>query len=363
MNEVFLAIGFVIPKGTDGIGAIARIFEGPAPRQEGELGVESVLGEGSLFRCRLKLGAAADRRASTARPKLRKCLVAVGDAEISQSLFELLSSVGAEPVAVTEAEQAGAALRQAAADRAPFDLVLIDDGELGDQLSVLIESDTASSAPPLRTCVSQCFFSDQNAAADSLCVYRADSTFLEALTAGHETDETSIASDEAEPFKDKQLLVVEDNRVNLAVIVATLKGFGCAVDTAENGEVAIERAEFRMKDGSVYAAGERRSRYTLEAGMRVIHDSGDGLHDLGSLTITSSLDDLYWAIASKFLFIIAMNFFKTLCILYVFYQLVGRHLHHLGIYLSGMNLDGSIDKFLLDRPAQRRTSDEFDQLV
>jgi signal transduction histidine kinase len=28
-----------------------------------------------------------------------------------------------------------------------------------------------------------------------------------------------------------------------------------------------------------------------------------------------------------------------------------------------MNLDGPIDKFLLDRPAQRRTSDEFDQLV
>lgn len=129
----------------------------------------------------------------------------------------------------------------------------------------------------------------------------------------------------------------------------------------------IEWAEFSSNDGSIYAAGERLSTYTLEAEMRVIHDSGDGLHDLGTLTITSSLDDLYWALASKFLFIIAMNFFKTflvlLCILYVFYRLVGRHLHHLGTYLSGMNLKEPIGDFKLDRPVQRSAPDEFDQLI
>ena len=55
------------------------------------------------------------------------------------------------------------------------------------------------------------------------------------------SDSVLPAAPHADDFKDKHLLLVEDNELNMEIAVEILKGYGMNVDTAENGKEAVDR--------------------------------------------------------------------------------------------------------------------------
>lgn len=129
----------------------------------------------------------------------------------------------------------------------------------------------------------------------------------------------------------------------------------------------IEAAEITSNDGIQWTAGERKSAYVLQQEIPLMFKNGNDEQKLGRLLITSSMDSIYWALAEKFLIILALNFIKTTCmsiiIIYVFYRFVGRHLIDLATHLANLNLTSSTSLFQLDRRTKQRTNDELDQLA
>ena len=62
---------------------------------------------------------------------------------------------------------------------------------------------------------------------------------------GEEKTEQTPPAAKASASAGKKLLVVEDNELNLEIASTLLKEAGFAVDTAENGKVAVEKVEAR----------------------------------------------------------------------------------------------------------------------
>ncbi|MGI9487451.1 MAG: ATP-binding protein [Geminicoccaceae bacterium] len=130
----------------------------------------------------------------------------------------------------------------------------------------------------------------------------------------------------------------------------------------------IEWARIVAEDGSSWTAGERQSTYTLVEHLPLIHWAGaEDATTLGQLTLTSSIDTLYWSLVWKFAVILFLNLIKTLCmsfvIIYLFHQIIGRHLIDLASYLKLLRLSERSTAFHLRRCRNRLTDDELDQLV
>ncbi|MEZ5936138.1 MAG: ATP-binding protein [Alphaproteobacteria bacterium] len=129
----------------------------------------------------------------------------------------------------------------------------------------------------------------------------------------------------------------------------------------------IEWAEIISEDGARWASGERRSTYTLEDVIPLVYGTGARAKKLGQLTLLSSIDQIYWALARKFTVILGLNLIKTLCmsavIIFLFHQIVGRHLMDLAGYLPSLSLTERSPRFQLRDHQKRSNSDELDLLV
>ncbi|NJO36947.1 MAG: hypothetical protein HC871_04095 [Rhizobiales bacterium] len=129
----------------------------------------------------------------------------------------------------------------------------------------------------------------------------------------------------------------------------------------------IEWAEIVSEDGARWTSGESSSTYTLEEVIPLIHGTGARANQVGQLTLLSSIDRVYWTLAEKFAVILGLNMIKTLCmsavIIYLFHQIVGRHLIDLARYLSSLSLTERSRRFQLRDHLRRSASDELDQLV
>jgi CheY-like chemotaxis protein len=224
----------------------------------GRIGVFSELGQGSSFWVELtfakQLGAHADTRGGPAALSGVRVLV-VDDYEVNRRIYcEHLRAWGCVPAHAASGAAALAALR-AAADTAPYQLVLLDmcmpemDGEM---TARAIKSTAALAAVPVILLSSM-------GTHEPLADLRAKG-FVAALTKpvrqAHLLDAISRAlcdedgaraeRDQAAPDPQMPLglrvLLVEDNPVNCKVALRLLARLGCQTTVAENGLQAVAAA-------------------------------------------------------------------------------------------------------------------------
>jgi CheY-like chemotaxis protein len=232
----------------------------------GQIGVESVEGQGSEFWFTVRLGRQAGEAPAADRPAadLRgvRALLVDDSATARELLTTCLAAWGLRPVAVPDGPSALQALAQALAQHDPFRLALIDlempgmDGEtlgralradprLADTRMVLLTSlgrhgDTrrfqelgfaAHATKPLRH--------EELRAMLSLVLKERHEATPAPMVTRHTAPET------VNRFADRQarILVAEDNIVNQLVVLGMLKKMGLSADAVANGAEALKALE------------------------------------------------------------------------------------------------------------------------
>ncbi|WP_166263705.1 bifunctional diguanylate cyclase/phosphodiesterase [Marinobacter caseinilyticus] len=116
----------------------------------------------------------------------------------------------------------------------------------------------------------------------------------------------------------------------------------------------IIHLRLRIFPDSELVMGEKtRNISTKERTFTLTHE-GDALYDLGELTITASMEEIYRNMRRKVFIILTTQFFKTffisILIVWIFQYFVTRHLSAMASYARQFSLD-SLDRPLrLDRP-------------
>lgn len=129
----------------------------------------------------------------------------------------------------------------------------------------------------------------------------------------------------------------------------------------------IEWVELVAEDGSHWSSGDLISTYTLQDAVPLVRGAGPRSKKLGELTLLSSMDRVYWTLASKFVVILGLNLVKTLCmivvIIYLFHRIVGRHLIDLAAHVSRLSLTERSSDFVLHDKKRASSADELDLLA
>jgi len=269
----------------------------------GEIGVHSEVGRGSTFWFEVRLEPVADAAPTLTRlprpslPGLR-ALIVDDNASNREILRQHLQSWGVD---VIGAETSAAALAALGGDGAPFDFALLDDQMPvmdGIQLAQLIRKDPRWSSLRL---ILQSTRDDHHGGVDSTslfsavltkplrrsqlyaCVTRVMKTqpgaAADAAPRGSAATPAATAAAAARVVAPR-ILLVEDNPVNREVAVGMLESLGCAIDTAENGWLAIEAMTITTYDAvlmdcqmpvmdGLTATGEIRRREQTSGAARV----------------------------------------------------------------------------------------------
>jgi PAS domain S-box-containing protein len=237
----------------------------------GEIGVDSAPGQGSTFWFTAWFGETEPEAAEPAAPALAgyRVLVVDDNAHNRQILAEQLSVWGTRVSTAPDADSAVVAARTAAADGDPYHLVLLDmamPGRDGLDLAREIHADRAlaaaslvlltSSAEPPAGALSEagivdCLTKPLTATDLRETVVRVLGRHLEegaaggsASTGSASTGSASAVVEAADPRGTAggrgRVLVVEDNPVNQLVACGILESLGYTVDTAEDGQEAVE---------------------------------------------------------------------------------------------------------------------------
>ena len=233
---------------------------------DGVIEVESEPGRGSTFSFTARLGRAvhdAVRRPPAADPRTlrgRRVLVVDDNATNRLILAEQLTAWEMTPVVAGSADEAMTAVRHAADEGQPFDVVLLDlllpDGD-GVALARAISAGNTAAGPRLLL-LSSGHHIDLAAAraagiSKSLTKPVRHSELFETLHEAVTHREETVDDRETLPAPDGPLLrilVVEDNEVNQMVAVGLLENAGFAVDVVADGLEAVAATE----PGHGYAA-------------------------------------------------------------------------------------------------------------
>ncbi len=93
----------------------------------------------------------------------------------------------------------------------------------------------------------------------------------------------------------------------------------------------------------------------------------DEVYDLGELTITASMDEIYRQLEDRILVILTTQAFKTffisIVIILIFRHLVSRHLTTMANYALGLRIDALDKPLVLDRKSPRGPPDELDRVA
>jgi len=228
---------------------------------QGEIGVESVQGQGSRFWFTARLLRLAEGRRSTARRAGRivglRTLVVDDNATNRELLLRELEAWSAAPQAVSSGAEALKTLREAVDRGEPFDVAILDlmmpemdgldlarrikaDESIGGvRLMMLTSVGPLESPESIRDAGVEVHLSKpvrQSHLYDALISVLDDETADQAKQA---------PAPEETPSKHKarlcgRVLLVEDNRVNQEVAKDLLEHFGCEVDVAHDGAQALE---------------------------------------------------------------------------------------------------------------------------
>ncbi|MDB6099907.1 MAG: multi-sensor hybrid histidine kinase [Gammaproteobacteria bacterium] len=224
----------------------------------GQMGVDSVVGRGSIFWFEVHLAAVLESSPTFSRlPRMRlvglRALIVDDNSSNRGILAQHLKSWGVEVVAAESSRDALAVL--AAAATARFDFALLDDqmpGMDGIELAKRIRREPRLAGMRLIMLTAR---ENHESNSDTVqlftailtkplrrsqllnCVTRA---IIAAPEAGlEETAMRSLPAASARAFVPK-ILLVEDNPVNREVAVAMLENLGCVAHSAENGWLALE---------------------------------------------------------------------------------------------------------------------------
>ncbi len=224
----------------------------------GTIGFDSVEGQGSTFWFELELeaGPSANQPREHAATLSGLRVLVVDDNATNRRILEAqLTGWGARCACVDGGERALQALREAAATREPFPLVILDmqmPGMDGATLARAIRADRAIAGASLLLLTSLGMRDgDVQAAAVDRCLSKPvkQSRLLDCLLEMLDArggllgpDATTAVADE--PTRPR-ILVVEDNVVNRRLALLQLKQLGHDCDTAEDGESALAALERR----------------------------------------------------------------------------------------------------------------------
>jgi two-component system, sensor histidine kinase and response regulator len=226
----------------------------------GQIGVDSVVGRGSIFWFEVRLAAVVEASPTFTRlPRMRlvglHALIVDDNASTRGILARHLNSWGVEVVATESSADALAVLDT---DEGPhFDFALLDDqmpGMDGIELAKRIREDTRLAAMRLIMLTTR---DNHESNSDTVQLFAAiltkplrRSQLLNCVTRAMTStpdmgvEETAIraalpAAAAARTFVPK-ILLVEDNPVNREVAVGMLESLGCVAHAAENGWIALE---------------------------------------------------------------------------------------------------------------------------
>ncbi|MDP9089236.1 MAG: response regulator [Pseudomonadota bacterium] len=224
----------------------------------GRMGVDSVVGRGSIFWVELRLAAVAETSPTFTRlPRMRlvglRALIVDDNGSNREILAQHLKSWGVEVVAAESSRDALAIID--AADSSGFDFALLDDqmpGMDGIELARRIRRQPSLDGMRLIMLTAR---EHHESNSDTVQLFAAILTkplrrsqllncVTRAMIAAPETalEETAmrlLPAATARAFVPK-ILLVEDNPVNREVAVAMLENLGCVAHSAENGWLALE---------------------------------------------------------------------------------------------------------------------------
>jgi PAS domain S-box-containing protein len=244
---------------------------------EGQIGVESLEGEGSTFHFTATFGRASAETAGTeglAEVRGRRALVADDNESARLILEELLGSLGLEVETVATGEQALQEARAAAGRGEPYDVAFLDwrmPGMDGFDVAARLRTGPAGGEPPATILVTAhgrddvLDMPDRNGGDVRAVLLKpvTSSVLLEALLAALDVEVPEDVTihregrgsrrrrgrpESAREVEGVRVLLVEDNEVNREVALGLLGEAGAIVETASHGGEALEWLE-REPDG------------------------------------------------------------------------------------------------------------------
>ena len=234
----------------------------------GEVGVESVHGQGSTFWFTVRLGLGEEKqRDLTPQPDLRgRRVLVVDDNENARAVLnDLLESM---TFVVAEADSGAAALesvRQAATAGSPYEIVFIDWRMPGmDGIQAAQEIRSLGLTPPPHLVMVTAYGREEvikeasEAGIEDVLIKPVNASVLfdtamrvlgaEQTQKREAGDAPSQVLEDLATIKGAQILLVEDNELNQEVAGELLKDAGFLVDIADNGRIAVDKVQQKDYD-------------------------------------------------------------------------------------------------------------------
>ncbi|HEY4068052.1 MAG TPA: response regulator, partial [Burkholderiaceae bacterium] len=222
----------------------------------GEIGVDSVVGQGSRFHFSVRFGLQAGGVAR--RPRLqaadRRALVVDDNAQARQILATMLSELGVHADQAVDGWDALRAAAQAAQAGAPYDLVLLDwkmPGMDGIECARLLLERDARSSVLMVSALSRDDLLERLARSEvtvdavltkpvsHAALAAACTRALGGLEAATPPQRAASLRERAPHLRGARVLLVEDNPINQELATELLRDAGILVSVADNGEQAL----------------------------------------------------------------------------------------------------------------------------
>ena len=240
----------------------------------GEIGVDSVPGQGSTFWFTARLGVGSSER-MLPKPLIdlhgRRVLVVDDNEAAALVLSDTLSELGFAVDHVNSGEAALAMLKQAEVDTRPYDFVMMDwqmPGMDGLETVKAIQQQHIRSAPCVLMVTAhrrlELIKGAEELGIDHVLAKPVSgsmlvNTMMDILGQGQSGQQASYVSRKEDlhegqlaPIRGARILLVEDNEINQQVACELLESVGMDVDVADNGQIALQSVEARSAEGLPY---------------------------------------------------------------------------------------------------------------